>query len=288
MNFVGIVIALLLERALGQVPAWGEPELLRMAVARLRRTLPLPVLWQSPLAPFVLVLPPAWAVYWAHGQLAHPLYEALVSAGVLLLCLGPRDIATDVRRWLSAREDGDTATAEAVWRGLMRGPEPDTSHRTVLGALFIQSHERLFGVLLCFFVLGPAGAVLYRLMSRLPRILHDESADSRAAQAAEALHGLLAWAPARITAAVYGLAGSLDDAIAAWRRLEVGPHEWRSHTWAILAEVPTASLSMEEPDGSAVVPANLQATVDEVLRMQFRSLCIMLAAFALFTTGSIV
>jgi membrane protein required for beta-lactamase induction len=288
MNFVGIVLALLLERALGQVPAWGEPELLRGALTRARQALPLPALWDAAFLPFLIALAPAWLVFWIHDSLAHPLYEAAFSAAVLLLCLGPRDLATDIRRWIAAQEAGDSAAAESLWRGLMRGPEPDPSHRTVLGALFIQSHERLFGVLLWFFVLGPAGAVLYRLISRLPRLLHEQSRDSRAAQAAEALHGLLAWAPARVTALVYGLAGSLDDALVAWRRLETEPHEWRSHTWAILAEVPAGSLSMEEPDGSPIVPANLQATVDEVVRMQFRSLCLMLAAFALFTTGSIV
>lgn len=288
MNFVGVILALLLERALGQVPAWGEPVLFPRTLARLRTWMPVRLLWASWPLPFFIILPATFCVYWVQEELAHPLYEALFSTAVLVLCLGPRDLATDLQRWLEAQERGDKAAAEAVWRGLMRGPEPDPSHRTVLGALFIQSHERLFGVLLWFFALGPAGATLYRLTSRLPRALHALEPQSPAAQAAEALHGLLAWLPARITAGLYGMAGSLDDAIAAWHRLAVSPHEWRSHTWALLAEVPAGSLSMEEPDGSPTVPANLKASVDEVMRMQFRALCILLAGFALFTTGSII
>lgn len=287
MNFVGVILALLLERALGQVPAWGEPAFFHGLVKMLRRWLPLKWLWNSWLAPFLIVLPPVWGVYWTHGELTHPVYEAAFAAGVLLLCLGPRDISTELRRWISARDEGRSEAAETIWRGLMRGPEPDPSHRTVVGALFIQSHERLFGVLIWFLVLGPAGATLYRLLSHLPRVLHETAPDSQAAQTADALHGLLAWIPARATAALYGLAGSLDDAIGAWRKLEAGPHEWRSHTWAILAEVPAGSLAMEAPDGSAIVPENLQAAVDEVLRMQMRALLILLAGFALFTTGSI-
>ena len=178
--------------------------------------------------------------------------------------------------------------ADRAWRGLMHGPQPDPSHRTVLGALFIQSHERLFGVLLWFFVLGPAGAVLYRLASRLPRILHDSADGSAAMHTSDALHGLLAWLPARATVVLYGLAGSLDDALETWRKLATEPHEWRSHTWALLAEVPGASLRMEEPDGAAVVPESLRASLDEVARMQFRALIVLLAFFAIFTTGSIV
>lgn len=291
MNFVGIILALLLERGLGHVPGWGEPRIFPKVVDFLRGGLRWPALWNSHFAPFLLVLPPAVLAWWLQDQLSHPIAELAFSSTLLLLCLGPRDLADDIQRWADAKAVGDEPAAERAWRGLMHGPQPDPSHRTVLGALFIQSHERLFGVLLWFFVLGPAGAVLYRLASRLPRILHYAQTDTAALTAAlhtsEALHGLLAWLPARATAALYGLAGSLDDALQTWRKLAIEPHEWRSHTWAILGEVPSASLRMEEPGGGAVVLESLRASLDEVARMQFRALIVLLAFFAIFTTGSI-
>lgn len=288
MNFVGIILALLGERLIGQFPRLGEYAFASWSIKTLRGLLKWPAFWNSQALPLLLIAPVVWLVYFAQGLMTHPISELVFSTLILLLCLGPRDLADDVHRWLDSRETGDSVTAERVWRGLMRGPEPDPSHRTVLGALFIQSHERLFGVLIWFFVCGPAGAVAYRVASRLPRALHEHSDGLRAQQVAEAFHGLMAWVPARITALLFGLAGSLDDALKTWKRLSIEPHEWRSHTWALLAEVSASSLDMEEPDGAPVAPATLQACLEEVLNMQLRALFILLAFCAIFTTGSIL
>ena len=124
---------------------------------------------------------------------------AAVPAAVLLLCLGPRDLAEDVHDLLAAREAGDIARVQQIARNLQRGPQPDESHRSLMGTLFIQSHEKLFGVLLWFFVFGPAGAVAYRIACRLPRLMHETAAASLAERTADWVHGLLAWAPVRVT-----------------------------------------------------------------------------------------
>lgn len=293
MSFVGILLALLVERGLGHVPGWGTPVIFPWVVTRLQRTFVLPAFWRSVAVPVLLLAPPVLLVWWLRGELSNSFAELTFSTVTLLLCLGPRDLADDVQRLLRARESGDAAQVAQLSRDLMHGPQPEVgpTQRTLLGALFIQSHERLFGVLIWFFVFGPAGAVLYRLASHLPRVLRDSDSaaiDTPALRVAEGIHGVLAWLPARITALIYGLAGSLDDALMQWRRLATAPHEWRSHTWAILAEVPSASLTEEEADGSPVAPATLDASLHEVLRMQTRALLILLAFCAIFTTGSLL
>ncbi|HEX4871314.1 MAG TPA: regulatory signaling modulator protein AmpE [Nevskiaceae bacterium] len=288
MNLIATLLALLLERSLARFPGWGEPSLQRRALRGLRALLPLPGLWQSPLLVLLWLLPPVWGVQHLHQGWESPFTDLLFSTLVLLLCLGPRDLADDVQRWLSARAEGREAEAAQWARSLQRGPAPPPSHRSLLGALFIQSHERLFGVLLGFFALGPAGAVLYRLASRLPLLLAEQGgAESAASRAAESVHALLAYVPARITALLFGLAGSLDDALAAWRSLAAEPeHDWRRDTWAVLAETATGSLQAETEQGDPIVPASLDQAAAEVLALQQRALLILLAFFAFFTTGA--
>ena len=289
MTLLGILLALALERALGHYRGWGRPVLYLAYVNTVRRVIALPALWRSWLGPLVLLLPPVLAVYYVHDMIASPFLDVLLSAAVLVLCLGPRDLAEDVHSLLEARARGDTHAANHLSRALMRGPHYGDTRRTLIGALFIQSHERLFGVLFWFFAAGPTGAVLYRLASRLPRALNEMAPDSVAARLAETVHDVLAWAPGRATALLYGLAGSLDDALSAWRDLgfTVG-REWRTGTWAVLATIPAASLNIEEADGSSATPVTLDDSLDEVLKMQARALLILLAFFGIFTTGALM
>ena len=290
MTLIAIILALIAERLLGHVPGWGTPMLLRGYFSALRKLLPLPALWRGALAiPVVLALPLGLA-WWTQAHIIEPLLQLLISGVVLFLCFGPRDIADDVKLWLDAREANDRVTADRLGRLLQKGPNrysdtdaPDS--RGLLGSLFIQSHERLFGVLLWFFAFGLAGAVFYRIVSRLPRLLMERE-ESPAAEAAETLHALAAWIPARITALLFGLAGSLDDAIKEYRLLAERPsHGWRGHTWAVLAEVASGSIEFETEDGATEVPATLELAVQEVLNLQFRALMILLAFIAVFASG---
>ncbi|NKF20691.1 regulatory signaling modulator protein AmpE [Solimonas marina] len=285
MTLIGILIALALERVLGRIPGWGQPVIFLGVMQGLRRVMPY-VLWASPLLPLAVVAAPVWLVWWWYGQIWSPLVALGVSAGILLLCLGPRDLAEDVHDLLAARAAGDIVRVQQIARNLQRGPQPDENHRSLMGTLFIQSHEKLFGVLLFFFAFGPAGAVAYRIACRLPRLMRETAPDSWGEMTADWLHNLLAWIPVRITTLLYGLAGSLDDAIAEWRVFVRQPYYgWRLYTWALLAEISTASLRVEDEDGTAE-PVNLGSALREVLRMQWRALLLLLAIFAVFATGS--
>jgi membrane protein required for beta-lactamase induction len=290
VTLIGIVAALLCERLLGHLPGWGEPILFRGYVQALHRMLPVPSLWRGALAIPIVLAPPVAVTWWLAGAIQHPLVEPVLSAIILLLCLGPRDLADDVKLWLDARAAGDRTTAERLSRTLQQGPGRYSEHdvpeaRGLLGALFIQSHERLFGVLLWFAIGGVTGAVFYRVVSRLPRMLVERD-ESPAADAAETLHALAAWIPARITALLFGLAGSLDDAIKEWRLLAARPaHGWRRQTWAVLAETASGSLEFETEDGATEVPATLELAVKEVLAIQTRALLILLAFIAAAVTG---
>lgn len=287
MSFLAVAFALLAERAFPQGTALGESRLIAALLKALRG---LGALADHALLPWLIVVAGIALVQALVVLVGGGLGGLLCGAVVLFLCLGPRDLADDVQRLLAARERGDRAESERLSRVLQSGPAPDESHRNLIGALFIQSHERLFGVLLWFMALGPAAAVGYRLASRLPRLTEQEGYGTSARQAAEQLHALGAWISARITAALFALAGSMDDALAAWRRAGEMQYlgAWSRHSWAVLAEVASGALAMEDEAGATSVAPNLESALREVLRMQTRALLVLLAVFALYTSGTLV
>jgi membrane protein required for beta-lactamase induction len=286
MTFIGILLALAAERALGHLPRVGEPMVLEQLVVRLQRWLPLGAFWRSAAAPVLLLgggVAAAGALDW---WIRHPLADLAYGTVVLFLCLGPRHLGSDIQRLVEAYDKNDFAAQRTLTLTMLRGPGPQATRRSMIGALFIQSHERLFGVLLWFFAAGPAGAVLYRLASRMPRFLHETRPDTAAERVAVALHAAAAWLPGHLTAALFGLAGSLDQALARWRALRAESFaHWRERTWAVLAEVSAASLTVEEGEAGPIMPATLEACLREVVAVQNRALLILLAAFGLFTAG---
>lgn len=286
MTFIGILLALLAERVLGHLPRVGEPMLVQQLVVNVQRYLPLGAYWRSWLAPVLLLAAGTALAALLDIWIAHPLPDLAFATVVLFLCLGPRHLAADIQQLIEAHEKNDAAAERTLTLALLRGPGRQATRRSLIGALFIQSHERLFGVLLWFFAAGPAGAVFYRLASRMPRFVHETQPDTAAEEAAVALHAAAAWVPARLTAALFGLAGSLDQALKRWQELRAGVFaSWRERVWAILAEASAASLTTEDGEAGPVVPATLEAALREVLAMQQRALLILLAAFGLFSAG---
>lgn len=100
--------------------------------------------------------------------------------------------------------------------------------------VLVQSNERLFAVIFWFLLLGPAGALLYRmaqlladapLKSAASRVDPELNADPSSYnddfdRNAQRLFGLMSWIPARISALGYALAGGFEDAIHNWREID--------------------------------------------------------------------
>lgn len=286
MILIGILIALALERLLGDLPHMGEPWLLRGMLQNLRRVLRWPAFWSSLAAPMLLVLAGTALTVWLEWWLQPLIFDLAFSVGVLFLCLGPRDLADDIKRLLRAREEGDEEAERSLTLRLLLGPGRRQSRRFLIGALFIQSHERLFGVLIWFFLAGPAGAVFYRLASRMPRFMNEMEPGTQAESLAVQLHAAAAWIPVRATSALYMLAGSADTAAAQWRTVNgVEDMPWYARTWATIAEVGCGSLTASTESEGPSVPSELDDCLREVVSLQQRALLILLAFFALFTAG---
>ncbi len=167
------------------------------------------------------VLPPVLLVGGLQYLLDQVLWllSFLLSLGVLLFAMGPRDPRRLVEAYLAARERGDEAQVTALLHELLPyAPPREASARdaAVLDAVFVLTHERLLAVFFWFVVLGPMGAMLYRLVSELVSA-PPEDANADYWLTATRLHMVLAWLPAHLSALGFAVMGSFVHALHAWR-----------------------------------------------------------------------
>lgn len=140
---------------------------------------------------------------------------------VLLYCLGPRSLPRDVQAYLDAAEAGDHGAASQYAVNIL-GRSVDEKEKelaqAVKEAVLVQANDRLIGVLFWFAVLGPVGAVLYKVSTLLKEQTVFEAGDF--ASAAQDLCWVMNWLPARICILGYALAGNFIDTISYWRSVK--------------------------------------------------------------------
>lgn len=233
MNFLAVLLALAIERLFAGLLRWRRLPLLaaygRYVAGRLA---PAPAggrLWQAVLYAAL----PAAAVALVSLQRLTGLGHLLYAATVLLFALGPDDLYSELSEYIAAsragRPEAATLAADLLADDACQRTGSPITH--VADAVLVQANNRLFGVLFWFVLLGPAGAVLFRVTDVLRRAaiadgIADATADPKGEVVAGAgdcavvlqrLHGWLAFVPARLLALSYGVAGSFDDAFRGWR-----------------------------------------------------------------------
>lgn len=293
MTLIAIIIALVAERMLSQLREWREHHWYARYLGWLDEHLKVQWLFGSAVGLLLLLALPVFLVGVFQAALQGgilTLLGMLFAALVLVFTLGPRDLGEAVHSLLDARANGDEEAAEAVRADLEHLPlgvqGVDRDQNTLMGVL-IGGHERLLAVLLWFYLLGPVGAVLYRLAATLPRLLEARDAAPAVQELAQRIHAVLAWLPQRLTALVYTLAGSTDDALSEWRNTPKNAEmDWAAHGWLLLSRVGCGAISMEEDgDGERPLRLDFDEALTEALALVRRALIISLAVLALLTIG---
>jgi membrane protein required for beta-lactamase induction len=170
----------------------------------------------------IVLLPPLLTTALLQQLLAGSLFgipTVIFAAVVLLFCLGPVDLDTQVNDYIKAVETEDETNLRRIAREIVED-EPPTSEpalsQSVTEAILWQANQRLFGVVFWFILLGPLGALLYRITTQLPR-LEQANRDIDFFLNAKQLLLIMDWLPARLTAICYAIAGSFEDALYGWR-----------------------------------------------------------------------
>jgi adenosylcobinamide-phosphate synthase len=168
----------------------------------------------------VAVVPPVALAMLLHALLAAAGWPfALVfDIAVLYLTLGFRQFShyfTDIQL---AVKSGDIERARALldqWRGASGVVRPrEEVIRLSIEEALVAAHRHVFGVLLWYLILGPGGAILYRLAAYLAARWKSMGAFGRFA--GQAFH-VLEWPAVRLTAAAFALVGDFENAVYSWR-----------------------------------------------------------------------
>jgi AmpE protein len=147
---------------------------------------------------------------------------------VLFWCWGPRDLDLDVDAVAEAPDIERRRAAAAELHGPDRPAALDAP--SLVEGVFRGALERWFGVLLWFVLLGPVGALLYRLAQVGAMRACGEALPEAHADAYRRLHAILDWPAAQLATLGLALAGNFDAVLGAWRRW----HAERGQGWFVL------------------------------------------------------
>jgi AmpE protein len=140
------------------------------------------------------------------------------AVAVLWYCWGPRELETDIDAVLKAPDrERRVAAAQALRPDPTLAPLPFESGE-VVEASFRSALARWFGVLFWFVLLGPAGAIGYRvvqLMARNPAFSGEIDEARRALL--ERCARILDWAPAHLVSLGLALVSDFDAVLGIWR-----------------------------------------------------------------------
>lgn len=192
--------------------------------------------WQGIPSLLIIILLPTLGTaviqYYLNDLLA--LFSFVFSIVVLTYCLGPEDEHRRVKDYLDAVEDEDRSDKDNIQADLSEilqagGITSDTAtmdEETRISRLtesvLIITHDRMLAILFWFVVLGPMGAVLYRLTLAL--LQHQQPAENDDGNpsndfnpAVKRLHYLLSWMPSHLAALSYAIMGSFVHAFNVWK-----------------------------------------------------------------------
>jgi len=283
LRLLAALIALALLHLMPQLAQWRRNDVFRRWVAQLGDL--------AGSGRVVLALLPVVLLCWLLWHLLgiSPLgilLQLLFAVALLLYCFGPREFESDLEAILNASDD---VRREAAAQALADDGESVAWQAPALGATIAYAAlRRRFGVLCWFFLLGPLGALLYRLAQTMAR---DESValDSDSRSAATYVANALDWLPAQLLTFTLAVVGHWDAVMNAWRHWhsQMTATSWYSSGPGFLGAAAQADIvtDVDAGDGYAVEHSDPLHELTRLRRMLLRALLFWLGLVALIVIG---
>lgn len=283
IELLAALLALGLLHLLPQLAQWRSDAVFRRWVAQLDDTAGRGRVLLTLIAPVLLCLLLAGLL----GRLPlGGLLQLALAVAVLLYSFGPREFEADLEAILHAP---DRPTREAAAQHLAEPGEQVSWNAHALGeAIALAALRRRFGVLLWFFLLGPAGALLYRLAQALGR---DDTLplDAGSATHARYVANALDWLPAHLLVFTLALVGHWEAVIGAWQgwRQRAAVGVWYAAEPGFLGAAACADIAVEIEAGDGYAEERTDPLL-ELRRMRsafLRALLAWLSVIALIVLG---
>jgi AmpE protein len=260
MTFIIVLIALVLERFFHwhQLRQWRW--LVNYAVwvsAQLAN-------WPAFLILAAIILPLLLVAAVLQSLLANEgwwVFRFIFSMLILLYCLGSENLWVQTYRCINELNKENPAAIAYVQTAFQMTATDNLPafHQTFVRTILIAVQQRIFAVLFWFVLLGPVGAILYRLI---------ESVRMQAMPGGKAvlqIKGVLDWLPIRLLAFLFALGGHFTAAFSCWKR---GVFQGISTNEQFLTDCGIAALDMLEGDclaAKGTVAQEALALIDRVL-----------------------
>ena len=248
--------------------------------------------WRGHWGIVLALLPPLLVVVIFQAALDKPLLGLaglLFAIAALFYCWGPRDLDLDVEAIVVATDPASRRDAAA--KLAQPGVPPTLDAPSLVEAVFRNAQRRWFGVLFWFLLLGPFGAVLYRLSALA---CEEDAADlpptTRAG--ARSLLAVLDWPVAQLMTLALALVGDFDTVVGAWKDNGGATLQFDAPFLAVAGRasvrIELADEAMDYADDGIVAPGVLVAAMGELpelrdaMSLVWRILLLWLAVLALF------
>lgn len=246
--------------------------------------------WQG----LILAILPILLIIFLISLLVKPWYNGfggfLFNVLVLVYCFGPYSFYPNRQKYLAAVKAGNQEEATRIltfFNSIRLGladdtnQDEDTAQSEQTGStIFVAFNHQLIAVLFWFVILGPVGAVLYRLTDIISQIANRADEELGFDKAVVILRQLLEWIPARILSFVYALVGNFNEVITVWMQY-VG--QGLASSDKMLFFCGTASSQFATIPGEQ--KSQINARIQLIFKMVDYALVVLLALLAVFSLG---
>lgn len=206
---------------------------------------------------------------------------------LLFYCWGPRDLDLDVDAIVDAPDAERKRDAAASLLPADAVPDGRSlDGHALIDGVFTGAMRRWFGPLLWFLLLGPAGALLYRIGALLGSDPAHADVPSAQREAARWLLAVLEWPVAQLMTLALALAANFDAVFGAWRDWHAGGVRLDTGFLGAAArasvDIEIADDDTDVSDGNAMAATPALLELRDAMSLIWRMLLLWLAVLALF------